>query len=479
MSKRGTSDVLNETEFAEGGPSKSKPRLNYRTLDSPTASPISGIMKSVQFLPYPNLAFQTVPTKSIPFQQPMPLTSFSYDSQHTQEFSDSALRYYRPPPPNAQLGYGYEHWIRRPEERSRVDSLLKAVDRVTEGQHKKMNLAEVGVVAWRGVVTRLLTAPYEDREGWEMNVMLINGTLYLEEHRTESQIMEKNNIKPQHRKMMYYGYAFESYCTTEHSKPAASNQSDGSSHNSDVSGWGGHVDTNIQWCSVVRTKLGDTKFIIGGEVDCSDGQYKGTTDTFVELKTSMVIRGAADEQKFERKLLKFYFQSFLLGVPKIIVGFRTPSGQLTTTQSFQTMQIPRMLRDKSGHKTNTTPWNPSLCLAWCHQFLTYLKQTVVRDSDDDPSHQKDSVKEEVNRGHSPTSTTVWRVSFVPREGARVVKLDKSEVEEVVNGEDRVGFIPRWYWDKVNSATHISHQSSVRSSSAAVQPAQGAVGGWRI
>lgn len=164
---------------------------------------------------------------------------------------------------------------------------------------------------------------------------------------------------------------------------------------------------------------------------------------------------------------------------KIIVGFRTPSGQLTTTQSFQTMQIPRMLRDKSGHKTNTTPWNPSLCLAWCHQFLTYLKQTVVRDSDDDPSHQKDSVKEEVNRGHSPTSTTVWRVSFVPREGARVVKLDKSEVEEVVNGEDRVGFIPRWYWDKVNSATHISHQSSVRSSSAAVQPAQGAVGGWRI
>lgn len=154
MSKRETSDVLNETEFAEGAPSKSKPRLNYRTLDLATASPISGIMKSVQFLPYPNLTFQTVPSKSIPFQQPMPLTSFSYDSQHTQEFNDSALRYYRSPPPNAQLGYGYEHWIRRPEERSRVDSLLKAVDRVTEGQHKKMNLAEVGVVAWRGVVTR-------------------------------------------------------------------------------------------------------------------------------------------------------------------------------------------------------------------------------------------------------------------------------------------------------------------------------------
>ncbi|TFY74424.1 hypothetical protein EWM64_g9588, partial [Hericium alpestre] len=35
----------------------------------------------------------------------------------------------------------------------------------------------------------------------------------------------------------------------------------------------------------------------------------------VELKTSMNIRGAQDEARFEKKLLKFYFQSFLLGVP--------------------------------------------------------------------------------------------------------------------------------------------------------------------
>lgn len=48
------------------------------------------------------------------------------------------------------------------------------------------------------------------------------------------------------------------------------------------------------------------------------------------------------------------------------------------------------------------------------------------------------------------STDVWRVKFTPGEGARVMKLDKAAVEEVVNGEDRVGFLPRWYWDKVTS-----------------------------
>jgi hypothetical protein len=36
-------------------------------------------------------------------------------------------------------------------------------------------------------------------------------------------------------------------------------------------GWGGDVNTNVQWCSVVRTKLGDTRVVIGGEVDCVKG----------------------------------------------------------------------------------------------------------------------------------------------------------------------------------------------------------------
>lgn len=55
----------------------------------------------------------------------------------------------------------------------------------------------------------------------------------------------------------YYGYAFESWCTA--SQPDS------------PSGWGGDVDTNEQWCSVVKTKLGDTRMVIGGEVDCVRG----------------------------------------------------------------------------------------------------------------------------------------------------------------------------------------------------------------
>lgn len=77
-------------------------------------------------------------------------------------------------------------------------------------------------------------------------------------------------MEPRHRLQTYYGYAFESYCTSDgHARETKS---------SDPVGWGGNVDTNVQWCSVVRTKLGNTRLLIGGEVDCVRGQYRNLQD---------------------------------------------------------------------------------------------------------------------------------------------------------------------------------------------------------
>lgn len=36
-------------------------------------------------------------------------------------------------------------------------------------------------------------------------------------------------------------------------------------------GWGGDVNTNVQWCSVVKTKLDNIRVLCGGEVDCVRG----------------------------------------------------------------------------------------------------------------------------------------------------------------------------------------------------------------
>jgi len=245
--------------------------------------------------------------------------------------------------------------------------------------------------------------------------MCVDGTLYFEEHTSDAKLLEKENMTPHHRLQTYYGYSFESFCTaaTPYAKP----------------GWGGDVDTNVQWCSVAKTKLGDTRLVIGGEVDCVRGKLTKTNDTLVELKTSLAIRGQRDESWFEKKLLKFYFQSFLLGVPEIIVGFRTPAGKLTTIQPFQTMQIPRMVRGKPGS------WDPTVCLDWGERFLAFVKAAVqggVRSGPD---------------GGVEEPAVVWRVDFEPGVGISVNKLGPDAVEEVQAGSDRVGFLPRWYWER--------------------------------
>ncbi|KAH8074813.1 RAI1-domain-containing protein [Cristinia sonorae] len=365
--------------------------------------------------------------QTVPFQQPQQLLTFSYTPDHELEFTDSALRYYVDPPAGADLRYGYDRWIKRPEERGRLDSLLRAVCRTRQ----KLNsgaadssdwLRSIGIVSWRGVMTKILTAPYEERDGWELNVMLFGDTFYFEEHSSDDRVAERNTQTANQRLQSYYGYSFESYCTS-----SSPNRVNLPGH---VDGWGGDVDTNVQWCSVVKTKLANTRLLIGGEVDCVRDRYTKKTDTFVELKTSLTIRHAQDEARFEKKLLKFYFQSFLLGVPEIIVGFRSPQGRLGTIQRFKTVEIPRMVRGKPG------AWDPVKCLDWGKRFIAFLQSIVT------PLLLEEHSTEQL--------VPVWRVKFTPGTGVTIALLDKAGVDEVRAGEDRIGFLPKWYVDEIHS-----------------------------
>jgi RAT1-interacting protein len=79
--------------------------------------------------------------------------SSSYTQDRTLEFTDSALRFFVPPPRNAQLAHAYDRWVRRPERRARIDGLLTALSTAHTRRHPAL-AAGVGVVAWRGVITR-------------------------------------------------------------------------------------------------------------------------------------------------------------------------------------------------------------------------------------------------------------------------------------------------------------------------------------
>ena len=85
----------------------------------------------------------------------------------------------------------------------------------------------------------------------------------------------------------------------------------------------------------------------------------GPTINYVELKTSQEPVSPRDHAYFRVKLMRFWIQSFLLGVPRIVVGFRSPQGVLRRVEEIDTASIP----DTVARSEAQPPWRwPSYCL---------------------------------------------------------------------------------------------------------------------
>lgn len=97
--------------------------------------------------------------------------------------------------------------------------------------------------------------------------------------------------------------------------------------------------------------------------DCKPDS-KDAPINWVELKTSAEIANNMDMVKFERKLLKFWAQSFLLGVPKIIVGFRSKQGILRRLEEFETKNIPGIMKQRGS-----SGWDGNVCINFTASFL--------------------------------------------------------------------------------------------------------------
>lgn len=93
-------------------------------------------------------------------------------------------------------------------------------------------------------------------------------------------------------------------------------------------------------------------------------ETQGEPINWVELKTSSEILTNTDQLVFDKKLMRYWIQSFLLGVPKIIVGFRSRDGILTRIEEFQTMNIPYLVQRRGLAK-----WDGNVCIKFTSLFL--------------------------------------------------------------------------------------------------------------
>ncbi|KAI0911191.1 RAI1 like PD-XK nuclease-domain-containing protein [Ustulina deusta] len=315
--------------------------------------------------------------ESEPVKRPKEIAYFSYDGKHEFRLDDSALQWYYPPKLGADLSKGFDKFDKHDDARDEhLDSLLKTMVAHEKEEGKKI---DADIVTWRGMMTK---SDYCFRTSFEMNATLYqvgisagDSSDFIEENYEFKQFSKDQQNKQQRGRrgrfspevMTYWGYKFETLSCLprpwgEVSREFIENRDE-------------HVVNNkAQYCSVVRTGIGKTVLCLGGEVDAiwdSKPTQKGAPINWIELKTSAEIHDDRGMDNFERKLMKFWIQSFLLGVPKIIVGFRSQGGILTKLEEIQTASIPG-----TAAKRGVRSWDANMCINFASAFLDWLRNTI-------------------------------------------------------------------------------------------------------
>jgi len=217
-------------------------------------------------------------------------------------------------------------------------------------------LEDVDVITWRGNMSKLLTTAWNVSEAWTMEAELVNNrTIVLNVKETEEGLRKALTRDGRDERMCYWGYAFEEAACSE--KPFEE-----------------PVDCMECFCCVVKTKLGDLNVLMAGEVDCFEGDAE--LANYVELKTSRVMNDERQVKRFEKeKLLKWWAQSFALGVRRIMVGFRDDHGRVVKTQMLETLKLPGYV------VKHANSWTPKDALRCASAVLTKLKELLA----DEPS----------------------------------------------------------------------------------------------
>lgn len=137
------------------------------------------------------------------------------------------------------------------------------------------------------------------------------------------------------------------------------------------------VSNKEQYCSVVRTGIGKTTLCLGGEVDAiwDSKPGHGQPINWVELKTTAEVRTEWDAKRHDSKLLKWWIQSFMLGVPKIIVGSRSRNGILVRVDEMETAGIPALVQSRSKGRG----WDGNTCINFCSALLDWIRAGVDED----------------------------------------------------------------------------------------------------
>ncbi|XP_059048958.1 decapping and exoribonuclease protein-like isoform X2 [Achroia grisella] len=227
---------------------------------------------------------------------------------------------------------------------------------------------------YRGLMTCISCTPYENSEPWKIVVILYEGNIYMCARPTDESLKRKYSMTERDKRFLSWGYKFEQFILSD--KPDTQ-------PNPYVP-----VDETEEFSLIFKTKLNKHTIVYGAEMDgihCggksiplppkAEGvdaviQYLATKE-FIELKTNRHIEFRRQDENFRRyKTKKWWCQSFLVGIDKILCGFRNDEG---IVEKLNTYSIKDLVKISQNY------WDPNVCFNFMDTFFTYVKRCLARE----------------------------------------------------------------------------------------------------
>ena len=284
---------------------------------------------------------------NVPIKRPEEVACFSRNADRTILYgSRSKLAKYQEPLLGSNLKRGIDKYV----EKRADDTEPSGVEPVVRALRKSgFNIVEgATIVTYRNNLNKIAGTPYNFRDAWEIDSTCVieNGPTFLDVRKLD----DGRGEDARQKEFMYMGYYFENLCT------GAADQI---------------VDANEEFCSILNLQLGDQKILLAAEIDCEEnGKYK-------ELKTMREPRNQRDENNlFRHRMMKYWIQSYLAGVPEVVVGMRDDSGILRHVEIFDTFSMPQLAQEKLPSFQKV--WHSKTILNFLHSVLSRIRNVSQR-----------------------------------------------------------------------------------------------------
>ncbi|AQZ16880.1 RAI1 (YGL246C) [Zygosaccharomyces parabailii] len=308
-------------------------------------------------------------------KQPKEITYYSRtdDDQFLVE-DDVNLQYYYLPDADVEkrldLGSGIKKMKNTAanfKDQGTMEGLLKAIQNYEQRKKKKI---KADIVTYRGIMRKMICAAFDNPSFNPVNLRIVSfdGQLFIK----DVSIKEAAPAPGSSAQLAWYsGYKFEALATLPRPLPLVS-RSLLEKRPKKI------VNTGEEYISVVRTGVGNVKVVLGAEVDCIfDFKEEGKDNLkhYAELKCTADVTSPSDARKFERKIFRAWLQCFLVGIPRIIYGFRDQSNVLKTVEEYSTTEVPVLL------KSNNPVMNTACldAIKWYGTLTDWLLNKIPRD----------------------------------------------------------------------------------------------------